>query len=137
MTTRKRNFLYGLFKVSSVLVSCAFPIWAIYERFPLWVVAHGTTRSVGAGGILSLLVVLFVFRRTVFNYLREKLNLRHAPPLVGWLILIVASYTMLFISKFLYDITIVFWMGLAGCCIGTLLTFIAENFLKQKEKDNG
>lgn len=133
MTQRKRKTLYWVFKIMSVLISCAFPILAIYERFPLF----GNTRSVGVGGMLILFVVLFVFRRTVFNFLRERLNLKHAPPLFGWLILIMISYTMLFISKFLADITIVFWMGLIGSAIGTFLTFIAENFLRVENKDNG
>lgn len=138
MKLRKRKSLYWLFKVASVIISCAFPIWAIYERFPLWEAVHGTTYSAGVGSILILFVVLFVFRRTVFNFLRDKLNLRHAPPLLGWLIMIAVAYTMMFISKFIQDITAVCWMGLAGCVIGTILTFIAENcFAVKKENNNG
>lgn len=132
----KRKILYWLLKVSSVIVSCAFPIWTIYERFPIWETVHGTTYSAGVGSILILFVVLFVFRRTVFNFLRDRLNLRHAPPLLGWLIMIALAYTFMFVSKFLQDITAVCWMGLIGCAIGTVMTFIAENYLREK-KDNG
>lgn len=137
MTTRKRNFIYWLLKVTSIIVSCAFPIWAIYERFPLWETVHGTSYSVGVGGILALFVVLFIFRRTVFNFMRDKLNLKHAPPLLGWLIMIALAYTLLFVGKFLQDITAICWMGLIGCAIGTLMTFIAENFVRVEKNDNG
>lgn len=137
MTPRSRNVLYWVLKISSILVSCAFPVWAIYERFPIWVVEHGTSRSAGTGIILILLVVLFIFRRTVFNFMRDRLKLKHAPPLLGWLVLIVLAYALLFVSKFLYDITVVCWMGFIGCAIGTLLTFIAENFMRCERNDNG
>lgn len=136
MTPRSRNVLYWVLKISSILVSCAFPVWAIYERFPIWVVEHGTSRSAGTGIILILLVVLFIFRRTVFNFMRDRLKLKHAPPLLGWLVLIVLAYALLFVSKFLYDITVVCWMGFIGCAIGTLITFIAENFVRV-ENNNG
>lgn len=136
MTPRSRNVLYWVLKISSILVSCAFPVLAIYERFPIWVVEHGTSRSAGTGIILILLVVLFIFRRTVFNFMRDRLKLKHAPPLLGWLVLIVLAYALLFVSKFLYDITVVCWMGFIGCAIGTLITFIAENFVRV-ENNNG
>ena len=136
MTPRSRNVLYWVLKVLSILISCALPVWAIYERFPIWTIQHGTSRSAGTGLILMLLVILFIFRRTVFNFMRDRLNLKHAPPLLGWLVLIVLTYALLFVSKFLYDLTIVCWMGFVGCAIGTLITFIAENFVRA-ENNNG
>lgn len=136
MTPRSRNVLYWVLKVLSILISCALPVWAIYERFPIWTIQHGTSRSAGTGLILMLLVILFIFRRTVFNFMRDRLNLKHAPPLLGWLVLIVLTYALLFVSKFLYDLTIVCWMGFIGCAIGTLITFIAENFVRV-ENNNG
>ena len=133
MTTRKRKLKYWLFKLLGIFISCAFPIWAICEKFPIWTLSHGTARSVGAGGILILIVLVVVFRKTVFNFLSEKLNLKHAPPLVVWLIMIIISYVLVYISNFISDLTIVFWMGLIGCAIGTALTYIAENrFGKEK-----
>lgn len=132
MTTRRRKALYWLLKILSVLVSGAFPIWAIYERYPIWTIEHGVSRSIGTGGILILFVVIVIARRTIFEFFRERLNLRHAPPLLIWLVPIVLSYTLLYIGQLLYDITNIFWMGFIGCAIGTALTFIAENFLREK-----
>lgn len=136
MTDRKRKTFYWLLKLSGIFVSCALPIWAICEKFPIWTTTHGTAHSVGAGGILTLIVLLVVFRKTVFNFLSDKLKLKHAPPLVIWLILLITSYILVYISNFMRDLTTVFWMGLIGCAIGTVLTFISENrFGKKEEKD--
>lgn len=137
MTPRTRNILYWLLKIVSILISCAFPVWAIYERFPMWETVHGTSHSIGVGGILATFVVLFIFRRTVFNFMRDRLKLKHAPPLLGWLVMIAVSYALLFVGKFLHDITEICWMGLVGCAIGTLLTFIAENFIRVERNNNG
>ena len=135
MSDKKRNALYWIFKSAGVFVSCLFPIWAILEKFPLWKENHGAGRSIGAGGILILIVLIIVFRKAVFGFFAERLKLRHAPPLAIWLIMLLTSYILMYISKFLYDMNSVFWMGLVGCAIGTLLTFIAEHrFGLGKEK---
>ena len=135
---KKRKIFYLLFKVSSILISCFFPIWAVCEKFPLWTVSYGTGRSVGVGTILILIVVSIIFRRAVFKFISERLKLEHTPPLAVWLVLIAVSYVLIFIGNFLRDLTTVLWMGLIGCAIGTLLTFIGENFFGEKEnKDDG
>lgn len=136
MSDKKRKVFYWLFKIMSVIVSCAFPIWAICERFPVWTETHGKSNSVGAGGILILIVLLVIFRKSVFGFMRDRMKLKHAPPIVVWFVLIIISYVLMYISKVLYDITTICWMGLIGCAIGTLLTFIAENrFRKESEKN--
>jgi ABC-type phosphate/phosphonate transport system permease subunit len=108
-----------------------FPIFAICEKFPVWTAAHGTGRSVGVGGILILFVLLIIFRRTVFRFIRDRFHLKHAPPLAVWLAMLILSYIMVYISNFMRDMTTVFWMGFIGCAIGTFLTFIAENKYKE------
>jgi hypothetical protein len=114
--------------MASVLISCALPIWAICERFPLWTKEHGKGYSFGAGAILILFVVLIIFRRSVFGFLRDKFNLKHAPPLAVWLVLLTLSYLLVYIGNVMKDMTSVFWMGLIGCAIGTFLTYISERF---------
>ena len=136
MSNAKRKTLYWLFKILGVAVACAFPAWAIWEKYPIWKTNHGTVHSIGAGGILIIIVVLIVFKKSIFNFFRDRLNLRHAPPIAIWAIMLLISYVMIYISKFLYDMTTIFWMGLIGCSIGTLLTFIAENrYGKEHEKN--
>lgn len=134
MTDRKRKTLFWLFKVFGVLVSCIFPIWAICEKFPIWTEVHGAGRSVGVGGILILIVLLVIFRKAVFNFMKERMNLKHAPPVVVWVVMLIVSYILMYISKFIQDMTTIFWMGLVGCAIGTVLTFVAENRFGDKEE---
>lgn len=125
--SKKSKFLYWIFKLGGVLISCAFPLWAISTKFPIW----ETKSAVGVGGILAVLIVFFIFRRSIFSFFRKKLNLVHAPPLVGWLVLLGVSYGFLYLSTFVEDIITVFWMGFIGCGIGTVLTFIAENIIRK------
>lgn len=138
MSTGKRKAFYWLFKALSVIVSCALPIWAIWEKFPIWTYTYGTSRSVGVGGIIALIVLLIVFRKTVFNFISDKLKLKHAPPLVVWLVMLIISYILIYIADFVRDLNTVFCMGFIGCAIGTVLTYIAEHrFGKKEEKNDG
>lgn len=137
MTDKNRKALYCLFKYGGVFVSCLLPILAILERYPIWKVAHGANRSIGAGGILIFIVLIVVFRKSVFNFMRDRLNLKHAPPLMIWLVMLAVSYVLIYIAKFLHDMTSVFWMGFIGCAIGTFMTFIAENRFGKENDSNG
>ena len=138
VSEKKRKHRYWFFKILSILVSCGLPIYAVCEHFPLWTVSYGTSKSIGAGGIICLFIIVIVFRKSVFAFLRDKLKLHHAPPLAVWLILLITSYILLYIHQFIRDLTAVFWFGLIGCLIGTLFTFIAENrYGKKKEELHG
>lgn len=132
MTETNRNRVYWLLKIASVFVSCALPIWAICEKFPIWVDNHGTGRSVGAGVILIAIVMLIIFRKTVFDFIKDRLNLKHAPPLMVWLVMLVIAYILIYIGEFMRDMTTVLWMGFIGCAIGAFLTYLSDKF---KAKD--
>lgn len=128
MTEKKRKILYWVFKLASIFISCALPVWAICEKFPIWTEKHGTTHSIGIGFVLIIVVVLIVFRRTVFDYIKDRFDLKHAPPLMVWLVLLVVSYIFVYLGEVMRDMTTVLWMGLIGCAIGTLLTYISNKF---------
>lgn len=132
MTERKSKILFWIFKILSILVSCALPIWAIFEKFPVWTKEHGTNRTIGVGVILIVFVVLVIFRKTVFGFIRDHFKLKHAPPLTVWIVMIIISHILIYIGEVMRDMTTVFWMGLIGCVIGTVLTYISERF-KTKE----
>lgn len=136
MTERKRKTLYWLFKVASIVVSCALPIWAICEKFPLWADVHGTDRTIGIGIILIAFVLLVVFRKTVFDFIRDHFDLKHAPPLAIWLVMLIISYILVYIGEVMRDMTTVFWMGFIGCGVGTILTYISERFATKDVKSN-
>lgn len=134
MSEKNRKIKYWIFKVLSIIVSCGLPIYAVCEHFPIWKMSHGTVRSIGAGGIICLIVLLIIFRKSVFNFMRDKMKLQHAPPLAIWIIMLIVAYILTYINKFIQDLTTVFWMGLVGCAIGTLITFVAENKFGKKEE---
>ena len=136
MTETKRKSLYWTFKLASILISCAFPIWAICEKFPLWTVEHGTNRTIGVGAILIAIVLLIIFRKTVFSFIKEKFNLKHTPPIVVWIVMLIVSYILVYIGDVMRDMATVFWMGLIGCAIGTVLTFISDRFKDKEVKPN-
>ena len=134
MTEKKRKLLFWAFKIASIIISCALPIWAICERFPLWREAHGAWRSVGIGIILIVIVVLIIFRKAVFKFIEDHFSLQHAPPLVVWLVMLIISYILVYIGEVMRDMTSVFWMGFIGCSIGTFLTYISERFEVKKDE---
>jgi hypothetical protein len=136
MTEKKRNNLYWFFKIASVLISCALPVWAICAKFPIWTEESGAGRSVGAGLILISIVMLIVFRKTVFDFIKEHLQIKHAPPLTIWLVLIIISYTFVYIANVMRDMNTIFWMGFIGCAIGTLLTYIGDSCFGKKDEKN-
>jgi hypothetical protein len=135
MTARKRKALYWTLKVASILIACAFPLFAVFEKFPFWVKKHGVGNSVSIGVILAAIVVLIIFRRAVFGFIKDRLNLKHAPPLAIWIGLIIVSYIFIFIGNFMRDVTSICWMGFVGCAIGSLLTYISERFSVEKAEE--
>jgi hypothetical protein len=135
MTEKKRKTLYWVFKLLGILVSCALPIFAICEKFPVWTETHGATHSAGVGVVLILIVLLIVFRRTVFGFIRDHFDLKHAPPIMVWLVMLVISYVMIYIGNFMRDMTTVLWMGLVGCAIGTFLTYLSDRIGKVKRDE--
>lgn len=138
MTVSKNKALYWVLKVASVFISCIFPVIAICDKFPVWTETYGVGRSISTGGLLIVIVLLVIFRRTVFDFLKERLKLKHAPPIVVWIVMLIIGYVLLYVCKFLTDIILVFWMGFLGCGLGTILTMVAELcFGKEKENNEG
>lgn len=127
MTEKKRKAWYWGLKAAGVTSSCLFPLYAIYEHFPLWVENNGAARSLGSGLIIGAIVLVAIFRKTVFAYLGEKFKGKNAPPITVWIVLLIVAYLLIYINTFLLDLITVLWMGLLGCGIGTGLNSIADN----------
>jgi hypothetical protein len=136
MTEKKRKIRYWIFKALSVLVACGLPIYAVCEHFPIWRVNHGTIRTISAGGIICLIVIAVIFRKSVLNFISDRLKLKHAPPSMIWIVMLIISYILIYINRFIQDLTTVFWMGLVGSVIGAGLTYVAEHFYGKKEDDS-
>lgn len=134
MSNRKRKTFYWLFKILSVLVACALPVLTIWEKFPIWTSKHGTFRSIGAGGIFIIILLLLILRKPVFKFMEDRLRLKYAPPILTPAVMLAITYILIYINDFIYDLKTVSWMWLIGCAIGTVLTFIAENRYGNKEE---
>ena len=128
MTDKKRNKIYWILKILGVAISCLFPIWTICEKFTVWKSGYGVGQSIGVGAILILIVVAIIFRKSVFQFISDKFKLQHSPPIFVWIVMLIVSYILIFIGDFMRDFTTVLWMGMIGCAIGTLITFIGENY---------
>lgn len=126
MKATRRNVIYWVLKVISIIISFLFPVIAICDKFPVWEDSYGLGRSIGTGGLLITFVLFAIFRRTVFDFLEERLKLKHAPPITVWIVMLIIAYVLLYICKFLTDIILVFWMGFLGCGLGTILTMVSE-----------
>jgi hypothetical protein len=124
---------FWLFKGSGIGFSALLPLWAVFNKFPLWVENYGVGRSLGTGGIIGIIIVLIIFRDTVIGYIKDKFKIAHAPKLKWWIVGLIIVYSLLYIVKFLSDLAMVLWMGLFGSIIGTLLTFAGEIFFGEEE----
>lgn len=129
----KNNIFYWLLKGGGIAISAALPLWVVLEKFPVWVETQGTARSIGTGGIIGTIIVLVIFRKTIIGYLKEKLKVSHTPPMTIWIVCLAITYGLMFIVKFLYDISIVLWMGLIGSVVGAMLTFAGETFFGEED----
>ena len=129
----KRNLFYWLLKGGGIGISAAMPLWAVLNKFPIWIETHGAGRSIGAGGIIGIIIVLVIFRKSIMGYFEEKFGLGHTPPVLIWGVSLAITYGLMFVVKFLYDLSLVLWMGLIGSVIGTLLTFTGEIFFGEED----
>lgn len=57
MTEKKRKSLFWIFKIAGILISLAFPIFAVYERFPILVNEEGILRT---NVMLDMITVLWM-----------------------------------------------------------------------------
>ena len=134
MTEKKRKALYWTFKIISVIISCLLPVLAICEKFPIWEIEYGTQRTASVGGIFILIVLLFIFRKTVFNFMNDRLKLKYAPPIMTPIVMLIISYILEYINNFVRDLTTVCWVWIFGSAIGMVFTFIAENVYGKKDE---
>ena len=131
----KNKIFYWLLKGGGIGISAALPIWVILEKFPLWIDTHGTGKSIGVGSIVGIIVLLVIFRKTIIGYLKEKVKITHTPPIVMWIVSLAVTYGLMYIVKFLYDFSLVLWMGLLGSVVGTLMTFAGETIFGSTEEE--
>ncbi len=116
---------YYIFRIAAIVVAIAMPVWAIIEKFPIWINTQGTYRTAGASVCMILIVVFFTFRSTILSILKEKNWFKHAPPVAWWIGFTLVSIVLAELSKVMNDFKIIGIAGIIGCLIGTGLNYIA------------
>lgn len=137
MSQKKRKFWYAFFKIIGLIIACGMPIYSIGEYFPIWTEEFGSARSLGSGAIIAGIVLLVIFKSTVFSWIKEKLAGKHAPSPTIWIVALVVCYILVYINKFLIDLISILWMGLIGCVLGNMFNFIADNKFGEVEGNDG
>ena len=133
--TKKRLTLLS-FKGASIAVSAGMPIWAILEKFPLWREEAGALQTLGIGGVMIVAVSVITFKKTVFNYLKEKTGMKSAPPLAIWAVLLFVSFALSALADAMSDMRTVFVAGIVGSGIGTALNFIGETLKARSTEES-
>ncbi len=132
----KRRLKLLSFKGAGIVTSVALPVWAIIERFPILKAESGTGRMLGIGGLMTAVVLLITFKRTVFDYIKEKTGIRHAPPFAVWSALLIASFAVGVLADAMAELRAVFVAGAVGSGIGTVLSIIGDNVSDKVVEDS-
>jgi hypothetical protein len=97
MTEKKRKTLYWVFKLLGILISCALPIWAICERFPIWTEKHDAGYSIGVGAILILVVLLVVLFSSV------AIGFADGVAAIASLVAVAIYYVALYLTRKIFE----------------------------------
>ena len=129
--SKRDKFFYWAWRLLGIFLSGYLPISAVVDHFPIWLEHKGTGRTIWVGAILILIILAVIFRKTVINYVRERLKTHSYPPVMGWVVLLCVTYVLRFINDFIIDMTSVFWMGLIGGLLGSLCMWLADRIKKK------
>jgi hypothetical protein len=112
------------------------PTVAVLNAFPLWgeksVPVDGKT--LGIGGVMVLLIVLFGFRRQLWPVVRDKLHLNATGAIIGWGVLFVALLAAEKLVPLLPDLRTICIAGLTGTGVGQIADTTA-GFISKKGED--
>lgn len=117
-----------------VTSAVGMPVAAVLKAFPLWkdgVPIDGKT--LGVGGIMTLLIVLFSFRRQIWPVVKEKLHLNATGAIIGWGVLFMALLAVEKLAPMLPDLRTICIAGLTGTGVGQIADSAAGFFAKKGE----
>lgn len=121
---------------AGTVVSIAVPAWAIFEKLPIWTRHDGIKNSIGVGGVLILIITILTLRKTIFNYFKEKLKLKTAPPLFMWISLFIIVLVISAIGTIISDLKTICIAGIIGSGAGSLMIFFANNIEEKMKEGN-
>jgi len=120
-----------------VASAVGMPVAAVLKAFPIWkdgVPIDGKT--LGVGGIMTLLIVLFSFRRQLWPVVRDKLHLNATGAIIGWGVLFLALLAAEKLVPLLPDLRTICIAGLTGTGVGQIADTTAGFISKKGEELN-
>ena len=125
MKTRTKYWLCIFF---SFAFSAGVPIVAIVKKFPLWKQAASPALTVGAGGILAIIVLAICFRKTLLPTIKKKLGITSTPSVFLWLFGLMAVEFLSRINTFMVDIKGVIIAGIFGSAVGWAFSLMSVRY---------
>ena len=131
---RRPTLNYWICTVLSFAFSAGLPVVAIGQKFPIWNQTVSPAYTIGVGGVLTIIVCLVVFRKTLVPALMAKLGITSIPPVVIWVSALIVAEIVAKINTFMTDIKAVIFAGLAGAAFGWAFSLAAAYFNKKSKE---
>jgi hypothetical protein len=122
---------YCICVVLSFLCSAVPPAVAVFQKFPMWEKTVSPAYTIGVGAVLAAIVLLICFRKTIIPVVKEKLGIKSVPPVVIWVVGLVAVVIFEKINTFMTDIKVVIFAGLIGSAVGWCFSLASAYFDKK------
>ena len=126
--TMRRKLGAVFLRILGVICAVGLPSAAVLETFPFWretVDNHVDGKSLGVGGVMFLLILLFGFRRQIWPYIQKRLNITAVGALLFWGLSFVLLIALEKITALIPDLRTICIAGLIGTSVGQVLDTVA------------
>lgn len=103
----------------------AFPVWAVLDKFPLWVDKSGAAAAIGAGGVLIGIILAWTLRNALAAWLQKLLGGFAWSQSKFWCGGTVILLILNAVGGIVADLLVVWIAGCIGMAVGTALLLIA------------
>lgn len=122
-----------------ILLSFGFaagiPLVAVFKKFPLWREVASPALTIGAGGVIAIIVVALCFGKILFPAIKKKLGITSTPAVFFWLFGLIAVEILSRINTFMTDIKGVILAGLVGSAIGWVFSLASVHYDRKMEAE--
>lgn len=135
--TKRKIGIVGL-RTVGIASSVGMPAVAVLNAFPIWKERDFPIdgKTIGVGGVMILLIVLFGFRNQLWPLVKSKLHLNSFGAIIGWGVLFAVLLSIEKIVPLLPDLRTICIAGLTGTGIGQVSDTVA-GFLSKKNNVPG
>lgn len=126
-----------ILKLLAYISFVAFPIWAVTEKFPLWVEKSGVAASLGVGGLLIGIILAWTLRNALAAWLQRVLGGFAWSQSKFWCGGTVILLILNAVGEVVADLLVVWIFGCIGMAVGTVLLLIANKLDKEQKEKGG